>query len=55
MTNRAGAKAGATLAPLASKGTLELCLPECEKGLGSLINSPSSADLTIVKEPEVAK
>jgi len=31
--------------PLPSNGTLELCLPECDKGVGSLINSPSSADL----------
>jgi dTDP-4-dehydrorhamnose 3,5-epimerase len=33
------------LTPLASNGSLELCLPECEKGLGLLINSPSSKDL----------
>jgi len=43
--NRESVKPGAALAPLGSKGTLELCLPECEKGLGSLINSPSSPDL----------
>jgi len=33
------------LAPLASHGSLELCLPECEKGLGLFINSPESKDL----------
>jgi dTDP-4-dehydrorhamnose 3,5-epimerase len=31
--------------PLASNGTLELYVPECEKGLGSIIDSPSSPDL----------
>jgi dTDP-4-dehydrorhamnose 3,5-epimerase len=33
------------LTPLASNGSLELCLPECEKGFGLFINSPSSKDL----------
>jgi dTDP-4-dehydrorhamnose 3,5-epimerase len=31
--------------PLASNGKLELYVPECEKGLGSIINSPASPDL----------
>jgi dTDP-4-dehydrorhamnose 3,5-epimerase len=34
-----------TLTPLPSRGILELCVPECEKGLGSLIHSPDSAGL----------
>jgi len=42
-TRRVSAKS--KLAPLASKGTLELCLPKCEKGLGSLIEFPDSPDL----------
>jgi dTDP-4-dehydrorhamnose 3,5-epimerase len=45
LARAARVKALGKLAPLPSKGTLELCLPECEKGLGSLINSPDSADL----------
>lgn len=33
------------LAPLGSKGNLELCVPVCEKGRGSIIQSPCSASL----------
>jgi len=31
--------------PLASSGDLELAVPECAKGIGAVIGSPSSADL----------
>lgn len=31
--------------PIASSGSLELVLPECSKGIGSVISSPTSADL----------
>jgi len=31
--------------PLASLGKLELAIPECPKGIGSVIGSPASADL----------
>jgi len=31
--------------PLASLGKLELAVPECAKGIGSVIGSPASADL----------
>ncbi len=31
--------------PLASSGDLELAIPECAKGIGSIIGSPTSADL----------
>jgi dTDP-4-dehydrorhamnose 3,5-epimerase len=33
------------LAPLGSQGTLPLCVPACEKGLGAIIHSPQSAEL----------
>jgi dTDP-4-dehydrorhamnose 3,5-epimerase len=31
--------------PIASSGSLELVLPECSKGIGSVIGSPTAADL----------
>jgi dTDP-4-dehydrorhamnose 3,5-epimerase len=31
--------------PIASSGSLELVLPECPKGIGSVIGSPTAADL----------
>jgi dTDP-4-dehydrorhamnose 3,5-epimerase len=37
--------AQSTARPLASLGDLRLAIPECEKGLGSVIGSPTSADL----------
>jgi len=42
MAGERAAKAGRRIA---RSGELELMLPECEKGLGQIINSPTSADL----------
>jgi dTDP-4-dehydrorhamnose 3,5-epimerase len=42
MAGERAAKAGRRIA---HAGDLELMLPECQKGLGQIINSPTSADL----------